>query len=311
MKTVRIHNYGSKDILRYEDAPVPEIDADEILVRVVAAAVNPVDWKIREGYLKGKLPHAFPLTLGWDVAGVVDAVGRNVQRFSPGDAVYSRPDLARNGTYAEYVAIRENEAAFKPWTLSFMTAAGLPLAGITAWESVINAGAVGNGQTILIHAASGGVGSLAVQLAKWQGATVIGTASGRNRDFVLSLGADRFVDYKTQTLADEVRDVDVVFDTIGGRTQEESWAVLKPGGTMVSLIEPETQERARARGMVGKYVFIEPSAEILTRLAALVDAGIVRPIIGAEYALKDVVRAHEYSQSGHARGKIVLHVGKP
>lgn len=311
MRSVRIHGYGGPEVLSYEDCAPPTIADDELLVRVVAAAVNPVDWKVREGFLKDMIPHRFPLTLGWDLAGVVDAVGDRVAEFEPGDAVFSRPDLTRDGTYAEFVAVRASEVARKPTTVSFADAASLPLAGITAWEALINSGRLSEGQTVLIHAAAGGVGSLAVQLAKWKGARVIATASSANHALVRSLGADEVIDYRAVSFAERVRDVDMVFDTIGGPVQEASWTVIRAGGVLVSVVDPPTPERAAQAGVEGKFVFIQPSAPILRELAELVDTGIVRPIVGAEFALHRVREAHALSESGHARGKIVLHVGQP
>lgn len=311
MKAVRIHEYGDRSVLRFEECPIPQISDDEVLIRVIATAVNPVDWKIRKGYLKEMIPYDLPLILGWDVAGVIEETGQNVKGFSPGDLVYSRPDLTRNGTYAEYVSVRENEIALKPETISFMEAASIPLAGITAWEAVINSGEIRAGQSILIHAASGGVGSLAVQLAKWKKAHVIATTSERNRTLVNSLGADEVIDYRSINFKDVVRDVDVVFDTLGGQVQEDSWSVLKPRGTLVSIIQPPSEERAKQSDAIGKFVFIQPSAAILRELAKLIDCGVVRPIVGAEFSLKDISRAHELSESGRARGKIVIHVGMP
>lgn len=311
MKAVRIHHYGNSEVLKYEDAPMPEITSTDVLVRVVAASVNPVDWKIREGYLKEMITYPMPLTLGWDVSGVIEAVGADVTRFKVGDAVFSRPDIKRNGTYAEYVAIRADEVALKPKTISHVEAASLPLAGITAWEVLITAGKLKAKQRVLIHAGSGGVGSLAIQLAKSRGAYVIATTSGRNSDFVKSLGADEVIDYKTQKFQAVVKDVDLVFDTLGGEVQEASWSVLKPGGILVSIVSPPPEERAKALGMRSAFVFIEPSAAILAELAALVDAGSVRPIVGAEFALADIAKAHTFSQTGRTVGKIVLYVGKP
>ena len=311
MKAVRIHEYGGRNVLRYEEIPVPRISDDEVLIRVIATAVNPVDWKIREGYLREIIPYEFPLTLGWDLSGIIEGAGKNVKNFSSGDLVYSRPDLTRNGAYAEYIAVRENEVAHKPHTVSFAEAASIPLAGITAWEAVINGGQIKEGQSILIHAASGGVGSLAVQLAKWKGANVIATSSEKNKSFVKSLGADKIIDYRSVRFQDVVKDVDVVFDTIGGETQENSWVVLKQGGILVSIVQPPSEERARRAGAKGKFVFIQPNAEILRELAKLIDDGIVRPIVGAEFSLKDISKAHELSESGRALGKIVIHVGMP
>ena len=311
MKAVRIHEYGGRDVLRYEDCPLPAITDDEVLIRVIATAINPVDWKIREGYLQEMIPYEFPLTLGWDLSGIVEETGKNVKSFTIGDAVYSRPEITRNGAYAEYIAVRENEVAIKPTTVSFAEAASIPLAGITAWEAVIDSGEIKKGQSILIHAASGGVGSLAVQLAKWKGATVFATSSGKNSAFVQSLGADEVIDYRSVRFQDVVKDVDVVFDTIGGDVQENSWSVLKQGGILVSVVQPPDEERAKKAGAVGKFVFIQPNAGILRELASLIDSGVIRPIVGAEFSLQDISKAHELSESGRARGKIVIHVGMP
>lgn len=311
MKAVRIDSYGDAGVLAYEDAPVPSIGPQDILVRVVAASVNPVDWKIREGYLKEMIPYPFPLTLGWDVSGVVEAVGAEASRFKVGDAVFSRPDIKRNGTYAEFVAIREDEAAHKPKTISHAEAATLPLAGITAWEALVTAANLSAGQRVLIHAGSGGVGSLAIQLAKSRGAHVIATTSERNVALVKSLGADEVIDYRAQPFEQAVKDVDVVFDTVGGKVQEASWSVLKPGGILVSIVGQPSAERAKACGARSAFVFIQPNAEILAQLAELVDAGTMRPIVGAEFALKDMAKAHALSQSGRAVGKIVIYVGQP
>lgn len=311
MLAVRIHQYGNRDALSLDDIPVPEIGPDELLVKVVATSINPVDWKVREGYLKEMIPHPLPLTLGWDLSGVVTSVGAAVQGWQVGDAVFSRPDLKRNGTYAEYVAVRAVECARKPATVSHAEAASLPLAGITAWEALVGAARVQPGQRVLVHAGSGGVGSLAIQIAKDIGATVIATTSGRNRALVESLGADQVVDYTTTRFTEAVEPVDVVFDTLGGHVQEDSWSILRPGGTLVSIVSPPDQERARSLGVNGAFIFIEPNAPVLDKLAEMVDGGRLRPIVGAEFALRDIARAHELSESGHAVGKIVVYAGTP
>jgi NADPH:quinone reductase-like Zn-dependent oxidoreductase len=311
MKAVRIHEYGNAGVLKFEEAPLPIIGATDVLVRVVAASVNPVDWKIRAGYLKEMIPYAMPLTLGWDVSGIVEAIGANVRRFKFGDAVFSRPDIKRNGTYAEFVAIRESELAFKPLTISHAESASIPLAGITAWEVLISTANVQAGQKVLIHAGSGGVGTLAIQLAKSRGAYVIATTSGKNSALVKSLGADEVIDYKTQKFSELVHDADVVFDTLGGEVQESSWSVLKRGGMLVSIVSPPSADKAKELGVKSAFVFIEPSAVILEQLAKLVDTGKVRPVIGAEFALKNLAQAHTLSESGRSVGKIVIHVGQP
>ena len=311
MKAVRIHEYGNREVLVFEDAPMPSITSNEVLVRVIAASVNPVDWKIREGYLKEMISYQLPLTLGWDVSGVVTEVGTNVTRFRVGDAVYSRPDIKRNGTYAEYVVIQESEVALKPLTISHNEAASLPLAGITAWEVLITSAQLTAGQRVLIHAGSGGVGSLAIQLAKSRGAYVIATTSGKNQALVESLGADEVIDYQTQNFTEILRDIDVVFDTLGGDIQESSWSVLKQGGILVSIVSPPSEEKAKELGVRSAFVFIEPNAYILEQLAKLVEQGELRPIIGAEFALQDIVKAHALSESGRTVGKIVMYVGQP
>ncbi|WP_313706572.1 NADP-dependent oxidoreductase [Massilia sp.] len=311
MKAVRIHRYGGREVLSIDNIPLPDIAPDDVLVRVVAASINPVDWKVREGYLAQMIPHALPLTLGWDVSGVVETVGTRVTQWQTGDAVFARPDIARNGTYAEYVAVRASECARKPRTISHVEAASLPLAGITAWEAMMDTARVQAGQRVLVQAGSGGVGSLAVQLVKAAGATVIATASGRNRALVESLGVDQFVDYTTTKVAEAVEPVDAVFDTIGGEVQEAAWSILKPGGIQVSIISPPSEEKATVLGVRAGFVFIGPNAPVLERLATMVDGGRLRPIVGAEFALEDIAAAHALSESGRAVGKIVLYVGKP
>jgi NADPH:quinone reductase-like Zn-dependent oxidoreductase len=311
MNAVRIYEYGDRSVLRYEECPIPPVAEDEVLIKVIATSVNPIDWKVRMGELKEKVPHLFPMILGWDVAGIIHEIGGAVSLFAPGDTVYARPDATRNGTYAEYISVREREVAFKPETLSFMDAASLPLASITAWSSVIDRGEIQAGQSILIHAGSGGVGSLAVQLAKWKGAHVISTTSAANVDLVKSLGADEVIDYRSTNFQDVVHDVDIVFDTIGGQVQEDSWSVLKAGGILVSIAEPPSEKRAEQAGGRACYFRIQPDALILSQVAKLVDEGVVRPIVGTEFSLKNIRAAHELSESGHARGKIVIHVGMP
>jgi NADPH:quinone reductase-like Zn-dependent oxidoreductase len=309
MKAVRIHEYGNAEVLRYEVAPEPTVGDDDVVIKVMGTSVNPVDWKIREGHLKGLITYEMPFIPGWDVSGVVHAVGPKASVFKVGDEVYTRPDIGRNGTYAEYVAVRESEVARKPKTISHLEAGSLPLAGITAWEAIVAVGKVAGGQRVLVHAASGGVGSLAVQIAKACGAFVIGTASGVNRELVESLGVDEFIDYQTQNLATATKDIDVVFDTIGGSTQDDSWSVMAKGGILISIVSQPSEEKAKEMGVRSSYLFIGPNVDALNELAALVDSGQLHPVIAAEFALEDVKLAHALSESGRAKGKIVLRVG--
>ncbi len=308
MKAVRIHSYGGPQVLVHEEVLRPQPEQGEVLVRVKAAAVNPVDWKIREGYLKEMLPHSLPLTMGWDVSGVVEETDPGVTRFKIGDEVFSRPDLLRNGTYAEYVVIKETEVAFKPKSVDHLHAAAIPLAGTTAWKSLIEAAGIAPGQKVLIHGAAGGVGSYAVQLAKWRGAHVIATASIHNHDYLHGLGADEVVDYRAHRFEESVHDVDAVFDTIGGETLERSWRVLKKGGILVSIVAPPSEETAAAHGVRQAFVFIQPDAAVLAQLAMLVDARKLRTYVEKVLPLYEARQAQELSQEGHVRGKIVLKV---
>ncbi|MCX8508560.1 MAG: NADP-dependent oxidoreductase, partial [Rhodobacteraceae bacterium] len=306
MKAARIHAYGDASQIKIEEAPLPVLNPDDVLVRIVAASVNPVDWKIRQGHLASFIPHTLPLTLGWDLSGVVAAVGPAVTGFKPGDAVYSRPDIARNGSYAEFIAVRESELALKPATISHVEAASLPLVSITAWEVLVTTADLQPGQRVLIHAGAGGVGAIAVQLAKARGAHVTATASAGKAALVRGLGADEVLDYRSQDVARLARDMDVVFDTQGGEAQEAAWGSLKPGGILVSIVAPPSAERAAAEGKRSAFVFIQPSAPILRDLAAMVDASLIRPLVGAEFSLDNAARAQEFSETGRATGKIVL-----
>jgi NADPH:quinone reductase-like Zn-dependent oxidoreductase len=311
VKAVQIHEYGTAAGLRYADVADPIVNDDDILIRVIGSAVNPIDWKIRAGHMKDLIPFQMPFIPGWDVSGVVESIGNSVSSFSIGDSVYARPDITRAGTYAELISVRESEVARKPRTISHIEAGVLPLAGITAWEAIVTVGQVSEGQRVLIHAASGGVGSLAVQIAKARGAYVIGTASGKNRELVESLGVDEFVDYTAQPFQDTAKDMDLVFDTIGGSTQDDSWSTIKPNGMLVSITSTPSDDIARQHGVRSAFVFIGPNAAALNELTALIERGSLRPIVGAEFALPDIRRAHELSETGRATGKIALYIGQP
>ena len=308
MKAVCIYAYGGPDKLVYEDAPCPHPGEGEVLVKVHAAAINPVDWKIREGHMEAMLHHTLPLILGWDVSGVVESLGTNILTLKVGDEVFSRPDIARDGAYAEFIVIRESEVAMKPRSVDHIHAAALPLAGLTAWQTLFDAAGLSAGQRVLIHAAAGGVGSLAVQLAKWKGACVIGTASEENHDFLRKLGLDQVVDYARERFEDVVEPVDVVLDTMGGEIQELSWKVLKPGGILVSIVSPPSAEKAAKGGFRGAFVFTKPNAAQLAEIAKLVDAEKLKAIVETILPLSDATRGQEVSERGHTRGKIVLRV---
>jgi len=302
MKAIRIHEFGGPEVLKLEEVPRPLPGPGEVLIKVYASGVNPVDWKIRKGLRKERFPTDFPLTLGWDVSGVVEETGSGVQSFRRGDEVYSRPDPTKNGTYAEYVTVKADQVGLKPTSLDHIEAAGVPLAGLTAWQGLFDQGNLQPGETVLIHAASGGVGLFAVQFAKWKGATVIGTTSTHNVDFVKELGADRVIDYTKERFDDVVADADLVLDTIGGDTQRRSLKVLKTGGRLVTTVKPEGDD-TRIKG----FMAVSDTAH-LNAIARLIDEGKVKPVIARVLHLEQAAEAQRYSEEGHVRGKIILKV---
>lgn len=308
MKAVAIYSYGGPEVLKYEDAPRPHPDVGEVLIRVHAAAINPVDWKIRAGHFQATLKHTLPLVLGWDLSGVVETLGTGITRLKVGDEVFSRPDIARDGAYAEFIVIRESEVALKPKSIDHIHAAALPLAGLTVWQSLFDTARLSAGQHVLIHAAAGSVGHLAVQLAKWKGAHVIGTASERNHKFLRKLGVDQVINYNTERFEEVVHDVDVVFDTMGGDTQERSWKTLKPGGILVSIASPPPPEKATLLGVRSAFVFTQPNVAQLAEIAGLVETEKLKAIVETILPLSDATRGQELSEKGHIRGKIVLRV---
>lgn len=307
MKAVVIDRYGGSDELRMRDMPLPELGETDLLIEVFAASVNPVDWKIREGYLKESLGYRFPLILGWDAAGIVSAVGPKVTRFAIGDEVFSRTDIRRNGAYAEFVAVDERYVAQKPANISFAEAASIPLVGLTAWQALIDVAGITEGQRVLVHAGSGGVGSFAVQLAKVRGAFVITTCSTPHLSFVRSLGPDQIIDY-TRSDFRELRDLDIVFDTVGGEIYRDSFQSLKPHGVLVSILEQPDRDLMEKTGVRARYLFMKPDGGQLAQIGELVGNGTIRPAVGRVFPLEEVRKAHELSASRHAEGKIVLQI---
>ncbi|WP_047043231.1 NADP-dependent oxidoreductase [Vibrio mexicanus] len=308
MRAVRIHQYGGTETLKLEQIEKPQLNDDDILIQVKSAAINPVDWKIREGYLKEFIPYSLPVTLGWDVAGIVTEVGAKVTGFAIGDEVFSRPNIARDGSYADFIAIKADEAVLKSPKLDFAQAAALPLAGITAWQCLVDVADIQAGQRVLVHAGAGGVGHLAIQIAKAKGATVIATASTANLPLLKELGADETIDYTQGALSEQIEKVDVVLDTMGGEVQKSSWALLNTNGMLVSVVEPPSEEITKEHNVRAAFVFIEPSARILGELNALVESDQLRPVIEHRFPLEKIVEAHEQSQSGRTRGKIIVDV---
>ena len=308
MKAVRLHGYGGPEMLRYEDCPRPEPVAGEVLVRVHAAGVNPVDWKIRAGYARGFLDYSLPIVIGWDLSGVVESVGAGVSEWKPADEVYSRPDILRAGAYAEYIVVRASEIALKPKSLDHAHAAAIPLAALTAWQA-LEAGGLSANQKVLIHAAAGGVGIFAVQFAKLKGARVAGTASGRNQEFLKELGVDQPINYETTRFEDVVNDADMVLDAMAGEIRTRSWKTLKKGGILISILGPASEEVARAHRVRQAGVMVQANGAQLAEIARLVDAGKLKVYLDAVLPLNEVAKAHEMNATGHTRGKIVLQVG--
>jgi NADPH:quinone reductase-like Zn-dependent oxidoreductase len=310
MKAVRVHNYGGPEVLRFEDAPRPTPGSGELLIRVHAASVNPLDWKVRAGFMKDYIPLPLPFIPGWDVSGVVEAVGSGVTKFRKGDEVYARPDVTAHGygAYAEYVVAKETETALKPKSIDHVHATTIPVGAVTAWRALFDTAGLKEGQRVLIHGAAGGVGSFAVQLAKWKGAHVIGTASTRNQAFLRDLGVDEPIDYEKARFEDLVHDVDVVFDPIGGETQQRSWKTLKKGGILVSIVGPPSVEEAKKHGVRSASLSAKGGSSLLAELATLVDSGKIKPMVEKVLPLSEARQAHELNETGHARGKIVLKV---
>ena len=313
MKAIAINEFGGRDTLQLMDLPVPEIKPGEILVNVKAAGVNPVDWKIREGYIKDLFPYEFPIILGWDAAGIVEQAGAEVTRFKEGDEIfaYCRKPTVQGGAYAEYIVLEEEHVAIKPKNISFEEAASIPLAALTAYQSLFDAAKINPGETILIHAAAGGVGGFGVQLARDHGAVVWGTASAHNTEYVQDLGAARVVDYNQVDFCDSVRSeypdgVDIVFDCVCGDVLPRSAEIVKKGGRLISIVDDPT---GLARSDIHKeFVFVAPNSAQLTELARMVEQGRLKTHLSQlfPFGLEEAKRAHELSESGRIRGKMVL-----
>lgn len=309
MKAIRFHTYGSPDVLKYEDAPRPAPGDGEVLIRVVASSVNPFDCAVRAGYMGGYFNYTLPLIPGTDASGVIEALGPGVSAFAVGDEVYARAGVYRDGANAEYVVASAGEVAAKPRSIDHQHAAALPHVTLTAWQALIETAQIAAGQTVLIHGAAGGVGHIAVQLAHWRGAKVIGTAS-QHVDVLRDLKADQIIDYATTPFESVARDVDVVLDTVGGDTQARSWAVLKRGGVLVSTIQAPDPETAASHGVRAGMVYSAPPVgPTLTQVAALVDGGQLRPIVSTVLPLSEARQAHALIEGKHVAGKLILSVG--
>ena len=307
MKAAVIREFGDASKLSLETVPRPVPSDGEVLVKVHAAGINPIDYKTRmgTGVNRGWKEIRFPLILGWDISGVV--VESRAARFNPGDEVFA---LARfpavANAYAEYVTVPAQDLALKPSCLDHAHAASVPLAALTAWQALFDNAGLSAGQTVLIHAAAGGVGHLAVQLAKNAGAEVIATASTRNKEFVLSLGADQFIDYSLSKFEDLARNVDVVFHTIAAEHRPRSWSVLKKGGYLVAITGPVPENEGIQYGAKGKFISVRPSGAQLAEIGKLIDAGSLSITVDKIYPLDEIANAHQHVEQGHTRGKVVV-----
>lgn len=313
MQAVFYEAFGGADVLKLGELARPEPAPGEVLIRIHATSVNPIDWKIRQGLFECVFDHAFPVIPGWDAAGEIAALGPGVDEFSIGDAVYAycRKAVAHDGTYADYIAMPAAAVAPKPEGLSFQEAAAIPLCGLTAWQSLKAFAGLRPGQTVLIHAGAGGVGSLAIPIARHLGAKVLTTCSAQNRDYCAGLGADHVIDYRAGDYREAVRalapdGLDMVFDCVGGAIPDESVDLIRPGGALACLNEAPDEAAAEARGIRASRIYAEPSGDGLRALTALVDAGVLRAPETRVFPLADARRAHELSEAGHVRGKLIL-----
>jgi NADPH:quinone reductase-like Zn-dependent oxidoreductase len=306
MKAVVIHEYGGPEALKYEDIPRPEPKDDELLIRVIAAGVNPVDGMVRSGMFGGN--REFPIILGGDVAGIVEKVGSKITKFKAGDPVFAYVSLNNSGGYAQYALATERELAPKPKSLTYVEAAAVPIVAITAWQALVDKAKLSAGQIVLIHGGSGGVGSFAIQIAKARGAKVIATASTRNQDFLKELGADVAIDYTKQKFEDVSKDVDVVLDSIGGDTLDRSYGVVKKGGIIVSLVARPKEAELEKHGIRGATLNAEPNSEELAEIGKLIDDKKVKVIVSQTFPLSEARKAQEQVATGHTRGKIVLKI---
>ena len=333
MKAVIAEQYGGAEVLEIgDDLPAPRVGPNGVLVEVHATSVNPVDWKLRKGLLHAVMPVVFPVIWGSDLAGVVTEVGPSVTLFKPGDEVYGMKDgyVAKTyrGTYAEYVVVPEKSLAVKPTNLSYEEAATVPATGLTAWQAMVNQGRLKPGQRVLIHAGAGGVGVMAIQIAKAFGAYVAATASARNQDFLRELGADLALNYAQEKVAEIRPKFDLVLDGVGKSVWADSFRALKAGGRLVTLTTPIPSEPTGqlkffataisglaggvVRGLLGGkrllFTRVKPRGGELEKISALIEAGKVRPVIEKVFALEQIAEAHRLSEAGHVRGKLVIRI---
>ncbi|MHC5170474.1 NADP-dependent oxidoreductase [Acinetobacter johnsonii] len=332
MKAAYINRYGNIDDVQLDEQSKPLITENDVLVKIHAASINPLDLRVLEGEFKAIQPVKFPFILGNDFAGTVVQVGANVKQFKAGDEVYAKTD--QNGAFAEYTVVHQSSLALKPQNISMEITASLPLVSLTAWQALVEIAKVQAGQKVLIHAGSGGVGSIAIQLAKHLGATVATTTSGKNAQWVKALGADIIIDYKTTDFEQELKDYDVVLDTQGGKILEKSLNVLKRGGRIISISGPPDREfaeaihanwllkciipllswsirnKAKKKGITYSFLFMQPNGQQLSEISKLVESGKINPIVDKTYAFTEIKDAFQYVNTGRAKGKVVLKIAE-
>lgn len=308
MKAIVLEQYGSAELLHYKEVNKPEIEANDLLIEIKAASVNPIDWKIREGYLTRAIQYESPVILGWDAAGIVKDIGPGVTKFSIGDEVFTSPDLRRKGTYAEYVAVNENEVAMKPSNLSFEEAASIPLVGLTAWTGLIDTANMKASDRVLIQAGAGGVGTFAIQLAKSMGCWVAATCSGKNVEFLKELGVDQVINYEVEKFEDVLDPVDIVLETMDGEIQNRSFQVMKKGGHLISTNGPPNMLLAKQYEVKAQAITRSTDGNKLAKISELLENKEILPVVGKVLNLSEIQEAHNLIQTGHTRGKIVLKV---
>lgn len=332
MKAAYITRYGNINDVQIDEQPRPSLTENAVLVKVHAASINPLDLRVLEGEFKAILPVPFPFILGNDFAGTVVEVGSKVSQFKVGDKVYAKTDL--NGAFAEYTVVQQSSLALKPQNISMEQAAALPLVGLTSWQALVAIAKVKAGQKVLIHAGSGGVGSIAIQLAKSLGATVATTTSSKNSSWVKGLGADIIIDYKTMDFEQELKDYDVVLDTQGGKILEKSLNVLKRGGRLISISGPpdhafvevvnpnwflkcvipllswSIRHKAKKRDISYSFLFMQPNGQQLSEISKLVESGKINPVVDKTYTFSEIKDAFHYVNTGRAKGKIVLKISE-
>ena len=308
MKAIVIHQYGGPQVLKYEDLPRPQPKDDQLLIRVIAAGVNPVDGMIRSGMFDKEGNRAFPIILGGDIAGVVEKIGSKIAKFKAGDPVFAYVSLDNNGGYAQYALTTERETAPKPKSITYVQAAAVPIVALTAWQALMDSAQLSPGQTVLIHGGSGGVGSFAIQIAKARGAKVIATASTANQDLLKELGADVATDYTKQKFEDVAKDVDVVLDSVGKDTLARSYGVLRKGGFIVSIVARLDQTELDKHGIHGATLSVDPNSDELAEIGKLIDQGKIKVVVSQTFPLSEAKKAQEQVATGHTRGKIVLKV---